>query len=453
MIKEIFKTPKAFAPSPKKTNIKIKLVETSRKKQGIVSYDKKGNPVDISWAIQSDDLYFDGARLCDFLSAEIADDVLKKSSFEIIINAKQKKYNWDDFFIGFGLGHYQFTAYKKSAHKIKPVLALPKTANRKLINANIDSIFLLRNLVNVPASDLGTDELADATKNLAKTHDAKVSVIKGKKLETDFPLIHAVGKASPRPPQLIDMKWGEKSHPKVTLVGKGIIYDTGGLSLKPTQYMRDMKKDMGGAAHVLGLASLIMALKLPVQLRVLIPAAENSVAGNSFRPGDILNSRKGLTVEIGDTDAEGRLVVADALTYACEDKPDYLIDYCTLTGAARVALGYEVPAFFTNDNKAMQSLMTDSPKQNDPVWPLPLYDGYNKNIEPAIADVLNDGLGRAGAIEAALFLQKFIDDKTNWIHLDCFSWEQNGRPGRPKGAADTGLRAIFDFLQTRYNKK
>ncbi len=446
MIQNLLETPKAFAAKAKKNHFVISFdAPKGTKKQGRINGNK------IIWNIKIEDLFYDGSRLCDFIASELPDEVLKTTSFELKIKSNQANLNWSDFCLGWGLAHYQFTAYKPKAKITKPILILPKEADKKFVTSCLDAICLTRDLVNTPASDLGTDELAGVAKALAAKHKAKIQIIKGKKLEGDFPLIHAVGKASPRPPQLIDMKWGKPQHPKLTLVGKGIIYDTGGLNLKPGQFMRDMKKDMGGSAHVLGLASMIMSLDLPVQLRVLIPAAENSVAGNSFRPGDILNSRKGLTVEIGDTDAEGRLVVSDALTYACEDKPDLLVDFCTLTGAARVALGYEVPAFFTNRDDIMTPLMTQSPSVNDPVWPLPLYEGYNKNIEPAIADVLNDGLGRAGAIEAALFLQKFIEPQTPWIHVDCFAWEQNGKPGRPKGGADTGLRALFDFIQTRYN--
>ena len=256
--------------------------------------------------------------------------------------------------IGWGLAAYRFDTYKKS-DKIAPTLLWPNKANQQEAEATIQAISLMRNLINTPPNDLGTDELANAAKQVAKTHKAKIKIIKDEELlKQNFPMIYEVGKASPRPPQLVDMSWGPKTKsaklPKITIVGKGVIYDTGGLNLKPGIYMRDMKKDMGGAAHALGVAWMIMALKLPVQLRVLLPIAENSVAGNSYRPGDIIKSRKGLSVEIGDTDAEGRLVVADALTYACEDKPDLLIDFCTLTGAARVALGYDIPAFFSNND-------------------------------------------------------------------------------------------------------
>ena len=214
--------------------------------------------------------------------------------------------------------------------------------------------------------------------------------------------------------------------------------------------MRDMKKDMGGSAHALGLAHLIMTMKLPVQLRVLLPIAENSVAGNSYRPGDILQSRKGITVEIGDTDAEGRLVVADALTYACEDKPDLLLDFCTLTGAARVALGYDIPAFLTNQDEFLETLRCESVKNDDPIWPLPLWQGYNSELSSTVADMTNDGSGRAGAIHGGLFLERFIDSSVDWVHLDCFAWEQHGKAGRPKGGSDTGMRAIFEFIKSRY---
>lgn len=357
----------------------------------------------------------------------------------------------DKICIGWGLAAYKFDAHKKDEHADKrPTLIWPDNADKEFVNAQIASICLIRDLINTPPNILGTNELAGAASEVAKHFKAKINIIKGDKLEKEFPLIHTVGKASPRPPQLVDMTWGKKSDPKVTIVGKGIIYDTGGLNLKPGMYMRDMKKDMGGAAHALGLAWMIMSQNLPVQLRVLIPIAENSVAGNSYRPGDILESRKGLSVEIGDTDAEGRLVVADALCYASEDKPDFMVDFCTLTGAARVALGYDIPAFFSNDEGIIDSLRKTSVKDNDPVWPLPLWQGYMKDIETPIADITNDGSGRAGAIYGGLFLQRFVNENINWVHVDCYAWEQAGKAGRPKGGADTGMRALYSHIKDRY---
>ncbi|CAG0907459.1 unnamed protein product, partial [Cyprideis torosa] len=352
--------------------------------------------------------------------------------------------------IGWGLGAYRFDIYKKDDTAI-PTLLWPANTNHEEVTATIESVCLLRNLINTPPNVLGTDELADAAKEVAKRHKAKVKIIHDDDLlKKNFPLIYNVGKASPRPPQLIDITWGNKKHPKVTIVGKGIVYDTGGLNLKPGMYMRDMKKDMGGAAHALGTAWMIMALNLPVQLRVLLPVAENSVAGNSYRPGDVLTSRKGLTVEIDDTDAEGRLVVADALTYASEDKPDLLIDFCTLTGAARVALGFDIPAFFSNRETVIEKLRHSSLEKDDALWPLPLWDGYEKEMDSNVADLINGGSGRAGAIHGGLFLQRFIEPHIDWIHLDCYAWEQNGKPGRPKGGADTGMRAIAGFIRDKY---
>ncbi|MEM9469425.1 MAG: leucyl aminopeptidase family protein, partial [Pseudomonadota bacterium] len=333
------------------------------------------------------------------------------------------------------------------------LLTWPKNVNAGKVTTHLSSISLLRNLINTPANLLGTEELANTALTLAKKHKAKTNVIKGKALEEGFPLIHEVGKASPRQPQLVEFTWGKSSDPAVTIVGKGIIYDTGGLNLKPGMYMRDMKKDMGGAAHALGLASMIISQKLPVQLRVLIPIAENAVAGNPYRPGDVLTSRKGITVEIGDTDAEGRLVVADAIYYACEDKkPDLLVDYCTLTGAARVALGYDIPAFFSNSEEIIDNLRKSSVTSEDPVWPLPLWHGYKKELSSTVADMTNDGSGRAGAIHGALFLDPFVKEGIDWLHLDCYAWEQHGKPGRPKGGADTGMRAVFDYIENRYTR-
>lgn len=359
----------------------------------------------------------------------------------------------DKIGIGWGLAAYKFDAHKKDSHANKrPILIWPEHANKNFVTAQIASICLIRDLINTPANILGTDELAGAAHEVAKHFKAKINIIKGDKLEKEFPLIHAVGMASPRAPQLVDMTWGKKTDPKVTIVGKGIIYDTGGLNLKTGTGMRYMKKDMGGAAHALGLAWMIMSQNLPIQLRVLLPIAENAVAGNAYRPGDILNSRKGLSVEIDNTDAEGRLVVADALCYASEDKPDFIVDFCTLTGAARVALGYDIPAFFSNNEDVIDNLRKTSVQHHDPVWPLPLWPGYIADIETPLADISNDGVGRAGAIYGGLFLQKFVDQDIDWIHLDCYAWEQTGKAGRPQGGADTGMRALYSHIKERYTR-
>ncbi len=409
--------------------------------------DKKGQTVSVLCGLSDPVHYLDSANIVEFIRKSFSDDVLNKHIFEV--KGLYKKDDLSKIYIGWGLANYDFNRYIKAKKKIIQLKWHGK-ADKKYINASIESISLIRNLINTPANDLGTDELALVARKIADMGQAKFNIIKGKKIETDFPMIYAVGKASPRPPQLVDIKWGKKSHPKVTIIGKGIIYDTGGLNLKPGQFMRDMKKDMGGAAHALGLAHMIMALNLPIQLRVLLPIAENSVAGNSFRPGDVINTRQGSTVEIGDTDAEGRLVVGDALTYASEDKPELMIDFCTLTGAARVALGYDIPAFFTNQDSFLDDLRSQSVKNDDPVWPLPLWHGYKKELSSIIADITNDGSGRAGAIHGALFLEHFIDPTIDWIHLDCFAWEQHGKAGRPKGGADTGMRALFEFINSRY---
>lgn len=378
-------------------------------------------------------------------------DFISSASFEIDEeNLDSEQLN--KLCTSWGVAGYKYDSYKKDENaKPAPSLIWPKGADQDYVTAQISSMCLIRNLINTPPNILGTDELAQAATDVAKKFKAKVKIIKDEELQKqNFPLIYTVGKASPRRPQLVDMTWGNKTDPKFTIVGKGIIYDTGGLNLKPGMYMRDMKKDMGGAAHALGLAWMIMALKLPVQLRVLIPIAENAVAGNSYRPGDILTSRKGLSIEIGDTDAEGRLVVADALTYASEDNPEFMVDFCTLTGAARVALGYDIPAFFSNNEKTIDDLRKTSVMEHDPVWPLPLWKGYMKDIQTPIADLTNDGKGRAGAIYGGLFLESFVGKDIDWIHVDCYAWEQSGRPGRPQGGADTGMRAIFKMVQTRY---
>jgi leucyl aminopeptidase len=297
---------------------------------------------------------------------------------------------------------------------------------------------------------MGPDELETAALALAKAHKAKIAVISGKALERGFPMIHAVGKASPRLPRLIDISWGPSRAPRLTLVGKGVCFDTGGLDIKPASGMALMKKDMGGAAHVLGLAQMIMSAGLKLRLRVLIPAVENAIAGNAFRPGDVLTSRKGLTVEIGNTDAEGRLILADALALADEDAPDLLIDMATLTGAARVALGPDLPAFFTDDDWLADEMLRQGLAVNDPVWRLPLWRPYGRLFESSVADLNNAGeSGFAGAITAALFLRRFVQKAKAYAHFDVFAWTPAALPGRPRGGEAQAMRTLFEVIRSR----
>ncbi|MEZ5813327.1 MAG: leucyl aminopeptidase family protein [Alphaproteobacteria bacterium] len=390
---------------------------------------------------------FDFAGVCEKIRGFFSDEALSAMSFEItgLSGAEMDKAH-----IGWGWACYAFDLYK-SKTKPTPALLWAKGVDKESVLSHVESVNALRDLVNTPANDMGPEEIEAAVKALAKEHEATLKVIKDQKaLEKDFPLIFTVGKASPRKPRLIDMSWGNAKHPKVTLVGKGVAFDTGGLDLKPSTYMALMKKDMGGAAHVIALAKLIMDHKLPVRLRLLIPAVENSVAGEAFRPGDIIKSRKGPFVENTNTDAEGRLILADALTYASEGKPDLIIDFATLTGSARAGLGPDIPAMFSNNDKIAGRLQALSEETEDPVWRMPLWQPYRAHIENATGDLLNSVGIPGDGIYSALFLETFVDEKTDWVHLDCFSWEQTGRAGRPKGAADTGLRTVFAYLQDRY---
>ncbi len=393
----------------------------------------------------------DGSKLHDALKLRFSQSMLEETSFEIKQSSLTKEAH-ERLHTGFGWAAYEFTLYKKPEKTTKHVgMIAPKNSGR--IMAMVESVCLVRDLVNIPANDMGPDELEAAAKMLTKAHKLKLDVIKDEELiKQNFPMIYDVGRASARRPRLLDFSWGNKKHPKVTLVGKGVCFDTGGLDIKPSAQMLTMKKDMGGSAHVLGLAHLIISLELPINLRVLIPAVENSISGNAYRPSDILNSRKGLTVEVGNTDAEGRLVLADALTYACEENPELLIDFATLTGAARVALGTDLPAMFCTHDKTARKIQdaSASVKVDDPVWQLPLWHGYRKDIDSKVADLSSTGEGRAGATIAALFMKEFITENTEWIHMDCFAWEQSGKPGRPQGGADTGMRAIFAYLEERY---
>ena len=330
-------------------------------------------------------------------------------------------------------------------------LACPDGVDRANVVALAEACFGVRDRVNAPSNLFGPDELEAAARKVAKAGGAKISVVTGAKLAKEFPLVHTVGAASTRPPRLIDFTWGNPKHPKVTLVGKGVCFDTGGLDIKPSTGMLLMKKDMGGASNVLGLAQLIMGAKLKLRLRVLIPAVENSIAGNAFRPGDVFKSRKGLTVEIGNTDAEGRLILCDALALADEESPELLIDLATLTGAARVALGPDLPPFYTDDEALADGLAKHAVKTNDPLWRLPLWRAYNSMIDTPIADVNNNGQGGfAGSMTAALYLQRFVEKAKSWVHFDIYAWVPTAKAGRPKGGEQQAMRALFSYLNERY---
>lgn len=347
--------------------------------------------------------------------------------------------------LGWLLAGYRFERYHgKEAGDVQ--LVAPDGVDIARIETIAEGETLIRDLINTPTSDMGPEQLEQAARDLAGRHGARIDVIAGDDLpKRNFPMIHAVGRASTSAPRLIDMEWGG-SGPRLTLVGKGVCFDTGGLNIKPGNSMALMKKDMGGAANVLGLAHMIMALGLDLRLRVLIPAVENSISGNAMRPGDILTSRKGLTVEINNTDAEGRLVLADALAYAAEGTPDLLMSMATLTGAARVALGPDIAPFFTDDDSTAQALADSADRVDDPVWRMPFHAPYEADIEPGIADLDNaPGGGFAGAITAALFLRRFVDDSP-YVHWDIYGWQPKAAPGRPKGGAGHATRAILDAL-------
>ena len=351
--------------------------------------------------------------------------------------------------LGWALGHYRFDRYKP-AERSSARLALPESEAGR-IQALHESTVLIRDLVNTPASDLGPAELASAAQALAERFGADYRCIEGERLEREFPAIHVVGQASSRPPRLIRLQWGETDAPPLALVGKGVIFDSGGLDIKPGVGMVLMKKDMGGAAHVLGLAQLIMALGLKVNLRVYIPAVENSISGNAYRPSDIIRTRKGTTVEIGNTDAEGRVVLSDALTLACEEGAERVIDFATLTGAARIALGEDLPPLYARSTEQARAIQDRSFELQDPLWHMPLFEGYRRQIQPAIADLSNTGTSKfGGSLTAALFLDHFVEPGVDWMHLDVYAWNLGDRPGRPAGGEAQGLRAIFDWLEQTY---
>jgi leucyl aminopeptidase len=352
--------------------------------------------------------------------------------------------------LAFALGAYQFARYRHAETR-KVRLVVPEDVDGEDLSRIVEGVTLCRDLTNTPSNDMGPSDLEAASRALAKQHGAKTQVTSGDALAKNFPLVHAVGAGSERKPRLIDINWGSRTDPKITLVGKGVCFDTGGLDIKPDTGMLNMKKDMGGAATALALAHMIMARGLKVRLRVVIPAVENSISGTSFRPRDVYISRKGISVEIGNTDAEGRLILADALALADEDKPALIADFATLTGAARVALGPEVAPFFTNDDALANEISRASTAENDPLWRMPLWRPYDTMLDSKVADLNNAATGgHGGAITAALFLRRFVSTKA-WVHLDIFAWTPAEKPGRPEGAECQAARALYSLLCARYS--
>ncbi len=353
--------------------------------------------------------------------------------------------------LAWGLGSYQFTRYKTPLRK-PSCLLLPDATVAEQVDNLVTSLYLVRDLINTPTDDMGPSQLAAAAVELAGNYGATLTQIIGEDLLTqNYASIYTVGRASDDAPRLLDLHWGNPSHPRVTLVGKGVCFDSGGLDLKPASAMLIMKKDMGGAAHTLGLARMIMLAKLPINLRVLIPAVENSVAGNAYRPGDIIKSRKGITIEIGNTDAEGRVVLADALTEAASEKPELIIDIATLTGAARVALGTECPVFFCNNDRVAAELTQHAEMEADPIWRLPLFSAYRESLNTPYADINNNSSDPyGGAIAAGLFLKEFVPDEIPWLHFDLMAWNLKSRPGKPVGGEAMALRALFSYIKAKF---
>jgi leucyl aminopeptidase len=355
--------------------------------------------------------------------------------------------------LAFALGSYRFTRYRKQEQK-DVTLELPGNVDGDDLTRVVDGVCLARDLINTPANDMGPAELAEAGHALARRHGGRIrSIVGDDLLQEGFPLVHAVGRAAApaRAPRLIDITWGDPSHPKVTLIGKGVCFDTGGLDIKPESGMLNMKKDMGGAATMLALAHMLMDRGVKLRLRVLIPAVENAISGAAFRPRDIYRSRKGLTVEIGNTDAEGRLILADAIALADEEQPELIADMATLTGAARVALGTDIPPFYTDDDALAFELSRSALNESDPVWRMPLWRPYDALLDSKVADMNNVASGNfGGSITAALFLRRFVAAAKAWLHFDIFAWNQTGKPGRPEGAECQAARALYALLVSRY---
>lgn len=361
-----------------------------------------------------------------------------------------------DLALGWILGQYRFDRYRKCEEFEPRILLIRDVARIERDVALAGAVALVRDLVNTPAADMGPEQIEAEISAVAEAYGGKLKVTRGDALTREFPLVAAVGRAAGKShaPRFIELEWGNPHHPRVAIVGKGISFDTGGLDIKPAAGMRLMKKDMGGAAHALALAGLVMAARLPIRLQLLVPAAENAISGESFRPGDIIASRLGPTVEIHNTDAEGRLLLADALARAGEDDPALILDFATLTGAARIALGPELPALFSDDEELVAALLRHGDARRDPLWRLPLWAGYEEMLKSDVADVANAADGSfAGAVTAALFLKRFVPAGVAWAHIDTFAWMPSDKPGRPKGGEALGLRAVWAMLEQRFGQR
>jgi leucyl aminopeptidase len=364
-----------------------------------------------------------------------------------MVAVKPDDWEWSLLAIGWGLGAYKFTRYLKGGDDVSPKLVLTDMHNPEESRAIIAAINTGRDLINTPAGDMGPEALHAEVLALAHRYEAQTSAVIGDDLLTEnYPMIHAVGRAAHEAPRLVELLWGDETHPKLTLVGKGITFDTGGLNIKSAAGARIMKKDMGGAAHALALADMVMAANLPVRLHVLIAIAENAISAGAYRPGDVLNSRAGLTVEIDNTDAEGRLVLGDALTKGAEQNPDMMIDFATLTGAARVALGPTLPPYFTNRPQYVEGVMSFAARHFDPLWHMPLWQPYHKYLSSPIADMKNSGSSFAGSVTAALFLSKFVQD-TPWMHFDVFGWNPSDTKFGRAGGELFAVRALYRWIK------
>lgn len=379
--------------------------------------------------------------------------VIPEGYYQIDASSLKESYPWHTMFLAWGLAGYQFSRYKLGKN-LGQYLLIPESSavNSELLISELQATYLVRDLVNTPAEDCHPDFIESVVKDIARNYQAECWCLTGKQLiDKGYPLVHAVGRASIHEPKVLGLQWGKQTHPRLVLVGKGVCFDSGGLQIKPHQSMATMKKDMGGAAHMLALAQMIMQHKVPVRLELLIAAVENSVAGNAFRPGDVFFARNGVSVEIGHTDAEGRLLLADLLSKATENPSDLIIDYATLTGAQRVALGPEIPAIFTDSQAESYQVLEHSQKVFDPLWPLPLYTGYVSTLNSDVADISSTGsMPLGGAITAALFLKRFTKPERLWMHIDGGAYNLTSKPGRPKGGEAMGIRALFSYLQSRY---